>query len=517
MFKKASSTADPTPAIDHALIISVFVVASCGLAYELVNAALASYLLGDSVLQFSTIIGAYLFAMGIGSHLSQYIPEDQVLKRFIEIELLVGLIGGLSATLLFLSFAWIAAPFRPLLYAMVILIGILVGMEVPLVMRVLNQRKAEFNALISRVLTFDYMGALAVSLLFPLVLAPMLGLARTAILFGLCNVGVACWTVWRFRQELHASYQQLMRRTVAVLLLLLVGFALADRLVSWSESKLFGDPIIYATTTPYQRLVLTRWQDDLRLYINGNLQFSSTDEYRYHEALVHPVLQDRPAHSRILILGGGDGLALREVLRYPDVKAVTLVDLDPAMTRIFSTNSDLVKLNQNSFADPRVTVVNQDAAQWLEQHREKYDVMIVDFPDPSNFGLGKLYSTPIYRLMRQHLQPHGRMVVQSTSPMYAPRAFWSVVATLQKAGLQTTPYHALVPSFGEWGFVIASQQADFKIPRQYSLPMRFLDAMTTAQMFYFPKDMQRVAAEPNDLNNQKLVQYFIQDWSGVIR
>ncbi|MFZ3191897.1 MAG: polyamine aminopropyltransferase [Moraxellaceae bacterium] len=510
-------TTDSKPAIDHALIISVFVVASCGLAYELVNAALASYLLGDSVLQFSTIIGAYLFAMGIGSHLSQYVPEDQVLKRFIEIELLVGLIGGLSATALFLSFAWIAAPFRPLLYAMVILIGILVGMEVPLVMRVLNQRKAEFNALISRVLTFDYMGALAVSLLFPLVLAPMLGLARTAILFGLCNVGIACWTVWRFRHDLQDSYRQLLRRTVAVLIILFAGFALADRLVSWSENQLFGDPIVYAKTTPYQRLVLTRWHDDLRLYINGNLQFSSTDEYRYHEALVHPVLHDLHPSGRVLILGGGDGLALREVLRDQRVKDVTLVDLDPAMTEIFSTNPDLVKLNQNALADPRVTVVNQDAAQWLEQHRGLYDVMIVDFPDPSNFGLGKLYSTPIYRLMKQHLQPDGRMVVQSTSPLYAPRAFWSIVATLEKAGFYTTPYHALVPSFGEWGFVIASQQNDFKIPSDYQLPMRFLDAMTTAQMFYFPKDMQRVTVEPNDLNSQKLVQYFIQDWSGAAR
>lgn len=510
-------TTDSKPAIDHALIISVFVVASCGLAYELVNAALASYLLGDSVLQFSTIIGAYLFAMGIGSHLSQYVPEQQVLRRFIEIELLVALIGGLSATLLFLSFAWITVPFRPLLYAMVILIGVLVGMEVPLVMRVLNQRKAAFNALISRVLTFDYMGALAVSLLFPLVLAPMLGLARTAILFGLCNVGVACWTVWRFRNDLKDSYQQLLRRTVVVLIILFAGFALADRLVSWSENQLFGDPIIYAKTTPYQRLVMTRWHDDTRLYINGNLQFSSTDEYRYHEALVHPVMQQTPHAQRVLILGGGDGLALREVLRYADVQAVTLVDLDPAMTEIFSSNPDLVKLNQNALADPRVTVVNQDAAQWLEQHRGLYDVIVVDFPDPSNFGLGKLYSTPIYRLMKQHLQPDGRMAVQSTSPLYAPRAFWSIVATLEKAGFYATPYHALVPSFGEWGFVIASQQNNFNIPREYALPMRFLDAMTTAQMFYFPKDMQRLAVEPNDLNSQKLVHYFIQDWSRVAR
>lgn len=507
---------DSTVQIDRALILSVFVVASCGLAYELVSAALASYLLGDSVFQYSTIIGTYLFAMGIGSHLSKYVPDEMVLRRFIEVELLVGLIGGISALFLFVIFAWLSAPFRVVLYALVLMVGILVGMEIPLVMRVLNQRKAEFNELVSRVLTFDYLGALAVSLLFPLIFAPRLGLARTALLFGLANVAVAGWTLWRFRAELPHS-QALLRRALMVIVLLLAGMAYADRLVKWSEGQLFGDPVIYAQSTPYQRLVLTRWHDDLRLYINGNLQFSSKDEYRYHEALVHPVMSSVPNVKNVLILGGGDGLALREVLRYPEVQRVTLVDLDPAMTDLFSTSHDLTTLNHHSFHDARVTVVNADAAQWLETHRGLFDVMIVDFPDPSSFGLGKLYSTPVYRLMRQHLAPAGRMVVQSTSPFFAPRSFWCIEATLRKAGFVVTPYHTLVPSFGEWGFMIAGRLADFEIPQHYQLPMRFLDAMTTAQMFYFPKDMQRWDVEPNDLNNQKLVHYFEQDWREVIR
>mgnify|MGYP000042894594 CR=1 FL=1 len=506
----------PAAPIDHALIISVFVVASCGLAYELVSAALASYLLGDSVLQFSTIIGAYLFAMGIGSHLSKYVPTERVLQRFVEIELLVGLIGGLSALFLFVIFAWLALPFRAVLYALVLIMGMLVGMEIPLVMRVLNERKAEFNELVSRVLTFDYMGALAVSVLFPLVLAPKLGLARTALLFGIGNVAVALWTIWRFQPELKPVLVSLKARALIVLAILLGGFAYADRVVNWSENLLFGDPVIHAQSTPYQRLVLTQWKDDLRLYINGNLQFSSRDEYRYHEALVHPVMASVSPAKRVLILGGGDGLAMREVLRYPQVESVVLVDLDPAMTDLFRTNSLLTQLNQYAFADRRVTVVNADAAQWLEQHRGLFDVLIVDFPDPSSFGLGKLYSTPVYRLMKQHLAPHGRMVVQSTSPFYAPRSFWCIEATLKKAGFVVTPYHALVPSFGEWGFMLASFQSDFEIPKSYALPMKFLDAMTTAQMFYFPKDMQKPVVEPNDLNNQRLVQYFEQDWREVI-
>ena len=227
---------------DRTLIFSVFIVASCGLAYELIAGALASYLLGDSILQFSTIIGCYLFAMGIGSHLSKYVPEERVLDRFIEVELLVGLIGGVSAALLFVLFAWLSMPFRTILYVLVMMIGILVGMEIPLVMRLLHQRQTEFSEIVSRVLTFDYLGALAVSLLFPLVLAPTLGLARTGFLFGLLNALVALWTIHRFKQHLsHPKLQQ--RRAIAVIIFLVFGLATSDRLVRWSEQLIFADPV----------------------------------------------------------------------------------------------------------------------------------------------------------------------------------------------------------------------------------------------------------------------------------
>lgn len=196
------------------LILSVFVVASCGLAYELIAGALSSYLLGDSILQFSTIIGCYLFAMGVGAHFSKFVKEEDVLSRFVDIELAVGLIGGLSAALLFMTFSWMSAPFRILLYVLVFMIGALVGMEVPLVMRALNARDTAFNELVSRVLTFDYLGALAVSLLFPLVLAPYLGLARTGFLFGMLNVAVAFWTIHVFRAELKEAATRIDRKSV---------------------------------------------------------------------------------------------------------------------------------------------------------------------------------------------------------------------------------------------------------------------------------------------------------------
>jgi spermidine synthase len=498
------------------LILSVFVVASCGLAYELIAGALSSYLLGDSILQFSTIIGCYLFAMGVGAHFSKFVRDEDVLSRFVDIELAVGLIGGVSAALLFLTFSWMAAPFRILLYVLVFMIGALVGMEVPLVMRALNARDTAFNELVSRVLTFDYLGALAVSLLFPLVLAPYLGLARTGFLFGMLNVAVGLWTIHVFRAELKNVAGRFLR-AASVMVFLVFGFIMSDRLVAWGEHGLFGDEIVFTTSTPYQRLVITHWKDDLRLYINGNLQFSSRDEYRYHEALVHPLMQTLPWARSVLILGGGDGLALREVLRYPNVKQVTLVDLDPAMTEAFTKREELVKLNHASLRDPRVTVVNADAAIWLQNSADMFDAAIIDFPDPSSFALGKLYSVPFYGMVKKHLAASGLVVVQATSPFFAPHAYWTIDATLREVGLRTYPYHAYVPSFGEWGFVLASPQLAYTPPGEYRLPMRYLNADTTREMFSFPPDMPRKEMPANRLNTQSLVHEFEQDWRQVIR
>ncbi|QYF94148.1 polyamine aminopropyltransferase [Massilia sp. PAMC28688] len=498
------------------LILSVFVVASCGLAYELIAAALSSYLLGDSIMQFSTIIGCYLFAMGVGAHLSKYVSDKDVLARFVDIELAVGLIGGLSAAILFMTFSWMEVPFRTLLYILVFMIGAMVGMEVPLVMRALNARDTSFNEVVSRVLTFDYLGALAVSLLFPLVLAPTLGLVRTGFLFGMLNVGVGMWTLYVFRHELMDGGARVLRAS-AVMATLVFGFILSDRLVQWGEQGLMGDQIVYATSTPYQRLVITRWKDDTRLYINGNLQFSSRDEYRYHEALVHPALQSLPWARRVLIMGGGDGLALREVLRYPNVSHVTVVDLDPVMTGVFSTRPELVRLNGGAFADKRVTVVNADAAVWLKNTSEMFDVALIDFPDPSSFALGKLYSVPFYSVVKNHVAARGLVVVQSTSPFFAPNAFWTIDATLREVGMRTWPYHVYVPSFGEWGFIMASPEHAFAPPASYRLPMRFLNEATTREMFTFPPDMQPRAMAPNRLNTQSLVKEFEQDWQQVIR
>ena len=497
----------------HALLASVFIIASCGLAYELIAAALSSYLIGDSVTQFSTVIGVYLFAMGVGSFLSRYI-EKRLAVRFIQIELLVAALGGFAALALFLVFAWLEGPFRLALYGIVLVVGVLVGLEIPLVMRILRQH-IPFRDLVAQVLTFDYLGALAVSLVFPLFLAPQIGLVRSGLMFGIMNALVAVWAVWLFRHDIP-NRRWLKAQCAVVLLMLGGGFAYAERLTQFAEQQLYTEEIVYARSSPYQRIVLTRWRDDIRFYLNHNLQFSSRDEYRYHEALVHPGLQALPRAKRVLILGGGDGLAAREVLRYPGLEAIVLVDLDPDVTRLFSTSPVLRALNRDSLKSGRVQIFNEDALQWLERNTELFDFIVVDFPDPSNYSLGKLYTSVFYRLLARNLAPDGLAAIQTTSPLYARQSFWCVVTTVESAELRATPYHAMVPSFGEWGFIIAGRRP-YTPPAGYDLQHRFLTPDATRAMFQFPKDMERVPAEVNRLNNQILVRYFEREWRRVIR
>jgi len=496
------------------LFLSVFLIAACGLIYELIAGTLASYLLGDSVLQFSTVIGSYLFAMGIGSYLSRFLHKGLV-SRFVWIELMVGLIGGFSSTILFLAFSY-TESFRFLLYALVLLIGTLVGLEIPLLMRILKER-FQFHELVANILTFDYLGALGASLLFPLLLVPRLGLVRSAILFGILNAAVALWSTWIFLHHLPRPFPL---RAACILGLAILGAGMfgAEKVTTLAEQNLYADEVILARSTRYQRIIVTRFKDDLRLFLNSHLQFSSRDEYRYHEALVHPGLAARPSARRVLILGGGDGLAAREILRYPGVEHITLVDLDPEMTTLFSTHRLLTSLNGNSLRSPRLKIVNADAFVWLDQTGDQFDFAVVDLPDPTNFSLGKLYTTAFYRVLARHLTPGGLITVQSTSPLFARQSFWCVVETIKQAGWRAYPYHVYVPSFGEWGFVLASHQSSaYEPPAQLPSGLRFLNAQNLPNLFQFPNDMEPVEAEPNRLNNQVLVRYYEREWSQITR
>ena len=495
------------------LFFSVVIIATCGLIYELIAGTVASYLLGDSVTQFSTIIGAYLFAMGIGSWISRYVKKN-LIAVFVKVEILLGAVGGCSAAVLFLMFEHVHS-FRFLLYFQVTLIGILVGIEIPLLLRILKD-KFEFSDLVSKVLAFDYIGALFASILFPLVLIPYLGLIKSSFMFGILNVSVALWVLYALEE--NSPWNQLHKLSaVVVMVLLTFGFVYSDSLMGYAEHNAYQGKIIYSESTPYQRIVLTKASRDLRLFLNGNLQFSSIDEYRYHEALVHPALSSLSEPQHILIIGGGDGLALREALKYPSIKTVTLVDLDPAMTRLFSSNDMLTELNHNSLQSPKLTVINQDAFIWLREMADAeniktFDAIIIDLPDPSNYSVGKLYTNVFYKQLHHVMNERSIVAVQSTSPLIARKSFWCVNNTLEASGFLTTPYHAYVPSFGEWGYVIASSKP-YTPPKAFPAGLKYVSVDTAREMFHFPADMAKVETKIQRLDDQALVRYFDKEWS----
>ncbi len=503
-----------------ALLASVFVVAACGLVYELIAGALASYLLGDSIFQFSTIIGTYLFAMGVGSYFSRFF-EHQLVAHFLRIELLVGLLGGVMPAALFALQTLSVPSFRFALYGLVLLVGTLVGLEIPLVMRILKRQFEKHYALkdlVSQVLTFDYLGALVVSIAFPLLLVPHLGLVRTGALFGLMNAGVALWALCLFRSELRhvLSYVLACAGVMSVLCGVMWG---SGHISTWAEDRFYADRIVFSQTSPYQRVVVTSGKAGVRLFLNGNLQFHSRDEYRYHEALVHPAMSAHGAPKKVLVLGGGDGMAVREVLKYPSVETITLVELDPHMTELFSTQALLRSLNADALLSPKLQVINQDAFAWLNSTRnttpEQFDVIVVDFPDPTNFSIGKLYTSSFYALLDQHLAASGYAAIQTTSPLIARRSFWTVATTIESVGLTTAPYHTHVPSFGEWGFILASRRP-YQMPTTLPPGLRFLTPTGLPALFEFPPDMARVTPlEVNRLSNQVLVQTFESEWGLV--
>ena len=484
------------------LLISVFVIATCGLIYELIAGTLASYLLGDSVTKFSLIIEIYLFSLIIGSFLSKYIHKN-LLGWFIQLEIIVGMVGGLSSSILFLSFEHVSG-FQIILYGLIITTGILVGLEIPLLMRILKD-KLEFSELVSKVFTFDYIVALFASILFPLFMVPYLGLLNVAVAIILC-----------FKFEVESKFIGLLKfQAIFCAFLLVKGFVLSEKIQTIAEANSYCENIIFSKSSPYQRIVLTQETNQTKLYLNGNLQFNSADEYRYNEALVHPGLSRIYNPKRVLILVGGDGFAVREVLKYPDVNTITLVDLDPSVTSLFKHTKFLNKLNDNALSAPKLTIINTDAFSWLKQNdTEPYDFIIIDFPDPSNFSVGKLFTNSFCKEIKKVLTPEGMFVVQSTSLYVARKSFWCVNNTIESVGFKTLPYHLYVPSFGEWGYVIGYNILPEK---EIYLPsgLKFYESKRFAEMSQFPADMNLVSTEINKLNNQILIHYFEDEWGKV--
>ncbi|ROO82902.1 spermidine synthase [Actinocorallia herbida] len=498
------------------VLAAVFVCAACGLVYELALVALGSYLVGNSITQASIVLSVMVCAMGVGSLAAKPL-QSRALVAFAAIEAALALLGGLSVLLLYAAFAWLDL-YVPMLVVAASVLGALIGAEIPLLMTLLQKiRKQEAGSAVADLFAADYVGALVGGLAFPFLLLPVFGQIRGALVVGAVNAvaGVAV-VLWIFRAEVGRTGKAVLWSVMAgVLVLLGAVYVKADAFEMTARQALYNDPVAFATRSAYQEIVLTEkvslsGRADTRLFLNGDLQFSSVDEYRYHEALVHPALSG--TRARVLILGGGDGLALREVLRYPDVREVTLVELDPEVISLARTQPRLRELNGGAFEDPRVTVVNTDAFTWARDGREPYDAVIVDFPDPDEVATAKLYSAEFYGLARRLVADGGRMVVQSGSPYFAPRSFWCIEKTIRESGLRTLPYHVDVPSFGDWGFVMASSGEPALKLSDEAPALRFLDADVLSAAKVFAKDLRRDDVEANTLVRPVIVGYEDAEW-----
>jgi spermidine synthase len=494
------------------ILFATLAAAACGFVYELVIIALGTYLFGNSVEQVSLVLAVFVSAMGVGSLLSRPLLRRPV-SSLVAVEGAVALVGGCSGVVLYASFAWLQL-YAPVMIAVAGLIGLLVGAELPLLLTLVQRlRREDAGRSASDLLAADYAGALVAGLAFPFLLLPLFGQLQTAIAVGVLNAAIGLLLLWLFRHELRAPGRvALAAALVAVIGVLGVLGLSSGRFEASARQALYEDPILVSEDSAYQSIVLTeaRGTDDLRLFLNGDLQFSSVDEYRYHEALVHPAMAG--ARDRVLVLGGGDGLALREVLRYGDVREATLVELDPAVLALARGDARMRALNDRSLDDPRARVVTDDAFSWLRHADRAYDVIIADFPDPDDAGTAKLYSVEAYGLMRRALAPGGRMVVQAGSPFFAPDAFWSVERTLRAAGLGSTPYHVDVPSFGDWGFHLATAAASPPLRLSAPAPLRFLDPATLGAAAVFPLDRRRRDVGPSTLNRPRILEYHRRGW-----
>lgn len=476
------------------LAFCMFSTGASGLVNEYVLATITTYILGNSIENFSMVIACMMLMMGVSGFVQNKMSDNHLLQKFIAVEVLMAILGGFAPLAIYAAFGYLEHNFQLVHYFFVLSVGFLIGFEIPLVMRIIEQHKIKLKTNLTIVYAMDYVGAFIGAVIWVKFLLKNFPLTEISFIVAGFNFTVATLTIIYFLRRRIINKPLLHLTVLAVTAALLVyGFMQNRDISNLLEQRFYDDPIVYKETTRYQHIVITHNKDldDTRLYINGNAQFSSVDEKRYHDLLVHPLMAASPNVEHVLILGGGDGLALREVNKYQHIKSVTLVDLDPDMIKLASNHETLVKLNNDAFrhanviteqlnisdhsqksgvylSEPyngdndesqwvaSVNVYNIDADQFLRQpSTQKWDAVFIDLPDPSSIELSKLYSKQFYLTLQKHLMPDAFVAIQSTSPYHAKPAFLAIGATLQAAGYSTLPYRQNIPSFGDWGFYLA--------------------------------------------------------------
>ena len=497
------------------LKICIFATGCAGIVAEFVLSTLASYLLGNPILQWTVLMSLMLFAMGLGCRISKYILNN-LLDKFIFLEFALSILCGVSVALCYWSSTFSKST-GLFIYAFSILIGLLIGAEIPLVTR-MNESYEELRVNISSVMEKDYYGALVGGILFAFFALPYFGLTYTPIALGIINFLVASILFWKFKHLLH--YKKAIKISFWSISAFFLIFIFAVKpVILYSEQKKYKDRIILEQQTSYQKIVITQWKDKYWLFINGNEQFSTFDEEKYHEPLIHPAMSLSEQRKNILVLGGGEGLAVREILKYRDAEKVTVVDLDPVMTDLAKYNPIITKINQNSMVDPKVNIINRDAFTFIENSDEFYDVIFVDLPDPNSVSLSRLYSEEFYSLCRRRLNKYGIIVTQASSPVHSPNSFVCIIKTMESADFTVLPYHNNIPTLGEWGWCLGMKKEvvtnDMLKTKVMEIvlpppPTKFLNNNAIISMVHFGKGVlgKKQKVKPNTILDPILVKYY---------
>ena len=541
------------------LYASMFVMGGCGLAYEYTFSKLSTDLLGNSSRQWALIIGIMMFFMGIGADLQKK-AKNNLIGKFIGTEIILGVVGSFGPIIFLYSFGAFREYFILIQYFFICLMGLLIGFEIPLLARINEKYASQLSVNLGNILKMDYFGSMVGALIWIFILPKFFTITEGAFVLGIVTLLTAAISLYFFR-DLIQNFKKFVVFVIVSFSLVCFGYTQAIHWTVYSEQQLYRDRIIFSQTTDYQHIVLTQaTSGEIACYINGHLQFNSVDEHIYHENLVHPVMSIASRRDNVLVLGGGDGMAVREILKYKDVKQVTLVDIDPVMTSLARKNSIFVKLNNNSLNHAKVkiiennmlvpgmkedlyiqnqnkplkdrigkvaelNIINLDAVSFMELVQGQYDVIIIDFPDPNSIELAKLYSQQFYQLVSKKLTPQGLLVQQSTSPIHAKEAFLCVGRTMKSSGLEAIPIHDNVPSFGEWGWWIAGREQQYSekklrqsiesVVELYPSTDYLTIDLIKASLSFGKKQFETKEIDINTISSSRIYDYYLKAWRDI--
>lgn len=499
--------------------ISLFATGLSGIVAEYLLATLASYIISDTVFQWTMIVSIMLFSMGLGARISKYINTNLLLK-FIYIEFALSVFVSFSTLTSYFATAYTIYS-GILIYILSIIIGVLIGMELPLAVRI-NQKYESLKINVSSILENDYYGSLFGGVFFAFVGLPIIGLTYTPFILGLINFLVAVSLFIILQKEIGQKLrEQIIFTSILVGSIIIIGLFIAKPVELYGEQRHYKDRVVYMKQSQYQKIVITQWKDNYWLYINGNQQLCTIDEIMYHEPIVHPVMQLALNPANVLILGGGDGCCVREVLKYNCVNQIDLVDLDPEMTKIGKENPILVKLNENALNNLKVNIINQDGYKYVQTCNQFYDVIIVDLPDPKTIDIGRLYTREFYTLCKKILRKNGFIITQAGSPYFATKAFLCIDKSIEAAGFNTIPIHNQIVTLGEWGWIIGSKNKEIDL-KAFLLRLKFdniktkwinheaMKSLTSFGKCIYPGINKTDSIKVNTIQNPVLHKYYLK-------